>query len=105
MRVGDASSIAASGDGIPVRLTADKLLSGQRWALRCGVHELDIEGHAPGQPRYQELLYEASRFELAAELRVEVAAPEDVEYFDHVRRTGVAPEIRVARATRDPELS
>jgi hypothetical protein len=105
MRVDGATSMAATGDGLPVRMTVEKLLSPQRWALRCGAHELDVEGHAPGRPRYQELLYEASRFELASELRIEVAAPEDVEYFDHVRRTGVPPEIRVARATRDPEPS
>ena len=32
--------------------------------LRCGAHDLDIEGPAPGLPTYQELLYEADRFEL-----------------------------------------
>jgi len=106
LRVADrpaAAGIASSGQ--PVKLSAGKLLSGQRWMLRCGAHDLDIEGYGPGAPRYQELLYEASRFELAAELRVEVAAPEDIEHFDHVRRTGSAPEIRIARAARDPGLT
>ena len=48
-------------------------------------------------PRYQELLYESNRFELAEGLSVEVASPEDLEHYSHVRRTGVAPEFRVTR--------
>ena len=50
-----------------------------------------------GTPRYQELLYEAARFELASGLSVEVAAPEDIEHYDHLQRTGVAPEMRITR--------
>jgi hypothetical protein len=37
------------------------------------------------------------RFEVSPEVAVEVAAPEDIEHYDHVRRTGVAPEITVTR--------
>ena len=48
-------------------------------------------------PRYQELLYEATRFELADGLTVEVASPEDLEHYSHVRRTGAAPEFRITR--------
>jgi hypothetical protein len=47
--------------------------------------------------RYQELLYEANRFELSDGLSVEVASPEDLEHFSHTRRTGLAPEFRVTR--------
>ena len=100
------------GDTVPVKLTGDKLARGRRWMLRFGGYDLDVEGagkraagaratpdgsvHAPG---YQELLYEAGRFQLAEGLSVEVASPEDLEHFSHVRRTGSAPEFRVMRAT------
>lgn len=80
-----------------VKLSADKLVGSARWTLRCGLHELDIEGRPKGVPRYQELLYEASRFELALELRVEVGSPEDVEHYEHVRLTGTSPEIQISR--------
>jgi hypothetical protein len=105
-------------DAVSVKLTAEKLARGRRWMLRFGGYDLDIEGagtHAAGAraaaaprrgadheerphaPRYQELLYEANRFELAEGLAVEVASPEDLEHFSHVRRTGIAPEFRVTR--------
>jgi hypothetical protein len=87
----------AAPDTMPVKLTAEKLVRGQRWTLRCGAYDLDIEGRPDGVPRYQELLYEAVGFALSAEVRVEVASPEDIEHYDHVRRTGIAPEFRVAR--------
>ena len=48
-------------------------------------------------PRYQELLYEAARIELADGLTVQVASPEDLELYSHVRRTGEPPEFRVTR--------
>ncbi|MGI8506020.1 MAG: hypothetical protein ACR2MK_04305 [Solirubrobacteraceae bacterium] len=94
-----------------IKLTADKLARGRRWMLRFGHYDLDIEGDgsrgegartsgSPGAavaPRYQELLYEAGRFELAEGLRVEVASPEDLEHYSHVRRTGAPPEFRVTR--------
>lgn len=88
---------AAGADTMPVKLTADKLVRGQRWTLRCGAHDLDIEGRPDGVPRYQELLYEAVRFTVSPEVVVEVASPEDIEHYDHVRRTGIAPEFRVVR--------
>jgi hypothetical protein len=87
--------------------------------LRFGGYDLDIEGHGSGAhaasesestppaggpqsasesaPNYQELLYEAARVELAEGLVVEVASPEDLEHYSHVRRTGTAPEFRVTR--------
>jgi hypothetical protein len=80
-----------------VKLNADKLVGASRWMLRCGLHELDVEGRPKGVPRYQELLYEASRFELAPQLSVEVASPEDVEHYEHVRLTGISPEIQISR--------
>ncbi len=94
----------------PVKLTAEKLARGRRWMLRFGPHDLDIEGagarsqgSASGKPAagpsYQELLYEAGRFELADGLSVEVASPEDLEHYSHVRATGSAPEFRVSRRT------
>jgi hypothetical protein len=106
---------------VAVKLTHEKLARGHRWMLRFGGYDLDIEGqgsaaHAtsetesastptpPGSesesesaPRYQELLYEATRVELAEGLVVEVASPEDLEHYSHVRRTGTAPEFRVTR--------
>jgi hypothetical protein len=89
----------------PVKLTAEKLARGRRWLLRCGGHDLDIEGLPlpEGQsadepaPGYQELLYESGRFEVAGGVSIEVAAPEDLEHYSHVRRTGTAPEFRVMR--------
>jgi hypothetical protein len=87
----------SGADTAPVKLTAEKLVRGPRWTLRCGSHDLDIEGRPDDCPRYQELLYESGRFELAADVTVEVASPEDVEHYDHVRRTGVAPEMKIGR--------
>jgi hypothetical protein len=107
-------------DAVPVKLTADKLARGRRWMLRFGDYDLDIESAgtrggdprtraaqaaAPAAgdadrtraPRYQELLYEANRFEVADGISVEVASPEDLEHFSHVRRTGTTPEFRVTR--------
>jgi hypothetical protein len=115
---------SARGAAVAVKLTADKLARGRRWMLRFGDYDLDLEGAgtrtaaadgadrprgatlpagphdgppATSGPRYQELLYEANRFTLAEGLSVEVASPEDLEHFTHVRRTGVAPEFRVTR--------
>src|ERR1700761_3089490 len=70
------------GDAVTIKLTPDKLARGRRWMLRFGEFDLDIEGSgtraagarsgaaAAGDsgtraPRYQELLYEANRFEVA----------------------------------------
>ncbi len=86
-------------NSVPVKMNAEKLSRGLRWELRCGAYDLDIEGRPDGLPRYQELLYEASRFEIATDVSVEVASPEDLEHFAHVRRTGSAPEIRITRRT------
>jgi hypothetical protein len=83
--------------GPQLRLTAEMLVRPERWALRCGEHDLDIEGRPAGSPSYQELLYEAVRFSVSPEVSVEVAAPEDIEHYDHFRRTGRAPEITVTR--------
>jgi hypothetical protein len=98
---------------VEVKLTADKLARGRRWLLCFAGYSLDVESssvrpsgvHGPHEPagpagdgvRYQELLYEAARFEIAAGVSVEVAAPEDLERYSHMRRTGVAPEFRVTR--------
>jgi hypothetical protein len=97
------SSAPGEADTVPVKITGEKLARGHRWTLRCGVYDLDIEATSgqPDQPdgvsRYQELLYETNRFELAAGVTVEVAAPEDIEHYEHVRRTGMAPEIQITR--------
>ena len=93
----DLGEEAAGADTIPVKMSAEKLVRSERWTLRCGVHDIDIEGRPPGVPRYQELLYEAARFELAPEVTVEVGSPEDIEHYEHVRRTGVSPEIKITR--------
>ncbi len=78
------------------RLTAAKSASGE---------DLVVESTDGG--RYQELLYEAARIEIAPGIAVQVAAPEDLEHFSHLRRTGTAPEFRITRGTgaaaRDPQ--
>jgi len=94
----DGVGIGGEVDTTPVKLTADKLGRGTLWTLRCGEHDLDIEANVPGIISYQDLLYEASRFEPAPGVSVEVASPEDIEHCAHVRRTGSAPEIRIMRA-------
>jgi hypothetical protein len=98
---------------VPVKLSADKLARGRRWLLRFSGYDLDIEaaGKSVGgtrgddgeavAPRYQELLYESNRIELSPGVSVEVASPEDLEHYFHVRRTGVAPEFRVIRNMPD----
>jgi hypothetical protein len=80
-----------------VKLAADELIGAGCLMLRCGTHDLDIEGRPDGVPSYQELLFEAVSFELAAGVSAEVASPEDIELYDHIRRTGVAPELVVTR--------
>ena len=65
--------------------------------LGSGPYYLDVEGRPSGTPGYQELLYEAGRREVAAGLSVDVASPEDIEHYEHLRRTGVAPEIKIHR--------
>jgi hypothetical protein len=95
----DGAGITGEADTTPTKMTAEKLARGQLWTLRCGTHDLDVEGHAPGITSYQDLLYEASRFDVAADVCVEVASPEDTEHYAHIRRTGSAPEIKITRAT------
>jgi hypothetical protein len=92
--------VQGESDTSPVKLNAEKLASGERWTLRCGTHDLDIESRPAGVPRYQELLYEAGRFELETGLSVEVASPEHLEHFDQVRRTGSSPEIKITRTAQ-----
>jgi hypothetical protein len=89
----------AGADTAPAKLTAEKLARGQRWTLRCGSYDLDIEGRPPGTPSYQELLYEATRFALTHDVSVEVASPEDIAHYEHLRRTGSVPEIRITRSS------
>ncbi len=95
---------AASGaDASAAKLDHDKLAQSERWTLRCGAHDIDVEGAIPtngssgGMPSYQELLYEAGRFELEPDVSVEVASPEDIEHYAHLRRTGSPPEIKIIR--------
>ncbi len=83
---------------IPVKITPDKLSREDRFMLRCGIHDLDIESLPAGGPGYQELLYEANRMAIEPGLGVEVASVEDLERFLYLRRTGTAPEIRITRA-------
>lgn len=76
---------------------AEQSGAGERWVLGTGKHYLDVEGRPNGSPGYQELLYESARFEPAAGLAVDVASPEDIEHYAHVRRTGTSPEMRIMR--------
>ena len=97
---------ASGADASPLKLDHDKLAENTRWTLRCGAHDVDVEGGigaAGGMPSYQELLYEAGRFELEPELSVEVASPEDIEHFSQLRRTGTPPEIRIVRQRSQEE--
>jgi hypothetical protein len=86
-----------SDNTLPVKMTAEKLARGPRWTFRIGVHDLDIEAQSSSTPSYQELLYEAGRFQIADDVTIEVASPEDLEHYAFLRRTGVAPEIRISR--------
>jgi hypothetical protein len=99
-------------DTVPIRVTAEKLARGQRWTLRCGTHDLDIEPLRPADsdsdsagPGYQELLYEATRFVLADGVTVEVASHEDIEHYAQRARTGVAPTLRITRAAGMPQAA
>jgi hypothetical protein len=92
-------SLPPSGRAGGPRFTAEELVRAEHWLLSCGEHELDIEGRPEGSPSFQELLYEAVRIELAQGVTAEVAAPEDIEHYAHVRRTGVAPQLLVSRVT------
>ena len=83
----------------PAKMTPDACPGGQRWMLGDGPHYLDVEGRPTGTPGYQELLYEAGRFELTAGLNVDVASLEHVEHYSQIRRTGVSPELRITRST------
>ena len=103
----DGLGRGGSPDSSQINLTADKLARGKRWTLRCNSHDFDIESSgregqkaADRAPSYQELLYEATRFEPTPGVTVEVAAPEDIEHFAHLRRTGRAPEMRISRQTK-----
>jgi hypothetical protein len=109
---------SARTETVTVELSGEKLARGRRWMLRFSDYDLDVErsaqreggeaapgadaadevhsGRAAGA-RYQELLYEATRFDLADEVSVQVASPEDLELYSHVRRTGIAPEFRIRR--------
>jgi hypothetical protein len=93
---------SAGAEAAKARAAADKVAGGQRWEFRTGVHFLDVEGRSSETPGYQELLYEAGRFELAAGLNVDVASPEDIEHYAHVRRTGISPELRITRGAAQP---
>jgi len=90
-------------DAARAKAGPDQAARCQRWLFRTGVHFLDVEGRSSETPGYQELLYEAGRFELAAGLTVDVASPEDIERYAHIRRTGSSPELRITRGAR-PEV-
>jgi hypothetical protein len=98
----DAPEGSGADSGL-AKVTAEKLAERVRWTFRCGTHDLDVEsgiqaaGGSSGFPSYQELVYEANRFEIGLGLSVEVASPEDIEHFKQLRRTGVAPEITIKR--------
>ena len=96
--------LGAGAEAARARAAADKVAGGQRWEFRTGIHFLDVEGRTGQTPGYQELLYEAGRFELAAGLNVDVASPEDIEHFAHVRRTGASPELRITRGVHHVEI-
>jgi hypothetical protein len=86
------------------RITAQQLTRPDVWTLWCGPHPIDVVGTsapsssgASAASAYQELLYEASGFELGPELSVQVAAPEDIQHYAHLHKTGRPPRITVSR--------
>jgi hypothetical protein len=86
------------------KITVEHLTQEYIWTLWCGPHPIDVVGTAAPASSgtsdasgYQELLYEATRFELGPEVAVQVASPEDIEHYSHLRRTGSAPEMTVSR--------
>lgn len=82
----------------PGKISTEMLGGERRWMFSCaGGHWLEVEGRSSATPGYQELLYEAARFELADGLHVEVASPEHIVHYAHLRRTGAAPEMRITR--------
>jgi hypothetical protein len=92
----------------PAQLSVTDLMRDQVWSLCCGTLPIDVVGTAapsahgsPAASDYQELLYEATRSELTSDLCVEVASPEDIEHFAHLRRTGSAPQITITRREGD----
>jgi hypothetical protein len=91
-----------SREAAAAKAIAEQSGAGERWVLGTGAHYLDVEGRPSGTPGYQELLYESGRFEPATGLIVDVASPEDIEHYAHVRRTGAPPEMRITRATLAP---
>lgn len=95
----DTSLSGTEPETSPAKITGEKLARGQRWTLRCGKYDLDVEARPNDTPSYQELLYEAGRYQLSADLNVDVASPEDIEHFQHVRRTGMPPEMKITRAS------
>ncbi|HUA45055.1 MAG TPA: hypothetical protein VMA77_07500 [Solirubrobacteraceae bacterium] len=84
-------------EAVVAKAISDRSGAGERWVLGTGTHYLDVEGRPTGTPGYQELLYESGRFEPVPGLPVEVASPEDIEHYAHVRRTGASPEMRITR--------
>jgi hypothetical protein len=88
------------------RISTGQLRRKDIWTLWCGPHPVDVVGTsapsstgATGASAYQELLYEASRFDLGPELSVEVASPEDIEHYAHLHKTGRPPRITVSRGS------
>src|SRR5438132_7736563 len=86
------------------RIKVEHLMNKDVWTLWCGPHPIDVVGTeapatsgASGASGYQELLYETTRFELSPGLSVEVASPEDIEHYAHLRRTGTPPVMTVSR--------
>jgi hypothetical protein len=91
---------------------APYLRNRERLVAAVSAHGEDLVVESADGVRYQELLYEAARIEIARGIEVQVAAPEDLEHFSHLRRTGTAPEFRitrtageVARVTEPPDSS
>jgi hypothetical protein len=68
-----------------------------------GTDRLEVVQRPESAPAYEEVIYEATKFEIASGVQVEVAAPEDIELYDHVRRTGALPQMKLTRNVREPK--
>lgn len=107
-RVRDDRS-AADVPSPPARVTVESLSGRRLWAFACGSQRIDVIGTgtpaasgSSGAAGYQELLYEATRVDVGPDLTIEVASPEDIEHYAHLRRTGTVPQIKISRQSEVP---
>ena len=90
-----------TAQGAVAIVPAPYLRNRERLAAALSAHGENLVVESADGVGYQELLYEAARIEIAPGIAVQVAAPEDLEHFSHLRRTGTAPEFRITRSASE----